>query len=189
MSTRNPTTSDATLDKTYDELYELAQEKDVSGRSTMNKGELLDALTDGPTNVQWDDLEVAVTRIGPQAVDFDSLTQAITETTGPKQIDWDDLTPAIRRIGAFTDVEIIEEGDTVEFSNLAYPITVTGVNDMEDSRHIVAQTSRGGTHKMIIYNDDDVPNVLRRRRGKKDAFRWMANSDKPEYIKLIRRGE
>ena len=31
-------------ERTYEELYELAQERDIDGRSTMNKDELIDAL-------------------------------------------------------------------------------------------------------------------------------------------------
>lgn len=31
-------------DHTYDELYEIAKERDLSGRSTMKKDELIDAL-------------------------------------------------------------------------------------------------------------------------------------------------
>ena len=41
------TTADETLaldDKTYDKLYDLATEADISGRSDMNKDELIDAL-------------------------------------------------------------------------------------------------------------------------------------------------
>jgi len=41
------TTADETVgfdDKTYDELYELASEADIAGRSDMTKNELIDAL-------------------------------------------------------------------------------------------------------------------------------------------------
>lgn len=41
------TTADETVgfdDKTYDELYELATEEDIAGRSEMVKDELIDAL-------------------------------------------------------------------------------------------------------------------------------------------------
>lgn len=32
------------LDKTYDELYEMAKERNIEGRSNMKKQELIDAL-------------------------------------------------------------------------------------------------------------------------------------------------
>ena len=60
-----PTTEEAT----YDELYKLCQEHDISGRGDMNKAEMHEALTaeveeTGPTGLD-DDLIPAITEINP----------------------------------------------------------------------------------------------------------------------------
>jgi hypothetical protein len=150
---------------TAEELYTIASEVDIEGRSSMNKEELREALADEAPHLLNPFEVISDLAIGDQ-VTMNHLSSVLTVTT---VIRYDGETKSV------IDDEVHQEDSDVS------PHTV-----------VVMRTSRGGRHALVCqketpngprpWKNADEPHLRRWRAGDQE---WMNNSDDPVFIRRL----
>lgn len=144
--------------KTRDELYEIAKTKDIEGRSTMTKDEIIKPLTNSQK------------RVGPKGLD-EGLIPAIT-----RRGEFDDVLEVEE--GNTVEVSHLSR-ETPE---------VTQVVREKDKLEVTMETTRGGRHRLIVPLDDyGEPRAkgAHLRRWRAGDAHWMMNSSTPYFLKII----
>lgn len=162
-------------DFTRDELYNIATEVDLTGRSSMTKAELFTALEDEAPHI-LDPFAAADTVRPGDTVSMNHLKSDLTVTM-VRKFTGDQVVTVYREAG-----ELRADADEVtEVPDEVGPYTV-----------IIMETNRGGRHSLVCrkasevgptpWKNADEPHLRRWRAGDQE---WMNNSTDPVFIRPV----
>lgn len=154
---------------TYDELYSLAQEADVTEYSDLNKDEIHDLLRSEAPHILDPFAEVAEAEVGDE-VSMNHLSSVLT-VTEIRDYSGDDV------VQELTDEVKTHEGQAEEIT---------------DHLVIIMETNRGGRHALVTdkaeengptpWTNNTEPHLRRWRAGDQE---WMNNSTDPLFFRVI----
>lgn len=158
---------------TYDELYSLAQEADVTGYSDLTKEQLHELLREDAPHILDPFAAVDEVEVG-DTVSMNHLSSDLTVT----------------EIRDYTGDDVVQElGDETE-------VHEGRGEELTDHLVVIMETNRGGRHALVTDKDeengptpwknDTEPHLRRWRAGDEE---WMNNSTDPLFFRLIEEEE
>jgi hypothetical protein len=160
---------------TRDELYQFAQEADITGRGDMDKSELWEALKESAPHLLHPFAAVDNLEIG----DTVNMNHLKTDLMVTEIQHFDAENKEITRVSE-------EEENVVELEDENIP------EDYSDFTTVTMETNRGGRHQLVCqkgsevgpapWKNEDEPHLRRWRAGDSE---WMNNSTDPTFIRPV----
>lgn len=165
-------TKEELKDNTVDELIDIADDYDVTGRHDMRKkrlvAEIIAAQEQEDDDTQEDDTS-----------EDDKPDDTEKDDTQEEDEEPDEVEEVPKEVLPW-DVADAEEGDSVEMNHLSVDLTVVDVQP-GNPYDVIMETNRGGRHRLTIPANGE-PRLMRWRAGDQE---WMYNADYPEYFNLV----